>query len=149
MENLNLIRKIAWSYHHTTGVELDDLIQEASLAYIEAMRKYDPERGKISTFVWHTINNHLRNYLKKELEWRGLSTELDGVDQTYTQTHWSESLSEDAIHVAQLLFWSPRTMRTLSVRSVRKQLFLYMTKKKRWSTKRVNQAFRDLRMVFN
>ena len=41
----NLIRKISWSFHYTTGVDYDELYAEASLAYCEAMNDWSPERG--------------------------------------------------------------------------------------------------------
>ena len=51
MKHLNLIRKIAWSFHKTTGLDWDELFQEATLSYLKALKTYDKKRGAITTYV--------------------------------------------------------------------------------------------------
>ena len=70
MKDINLIRKIAWSFHKSTGLDWDDLFQEAALAYLEALQSYDKRKGKLSTHAWHCIVSRLKNYWKKEREWQ-------------------------------------------------------------------------------
>ncbi len=65
MENIDLLRKITWSFHKTTGLEWDDLFQEAALAYLEHLEKYDPNKGKITTYMWPIISSHLKNFVKR------------------------------------------------------------------------------------
>ena len=69
MKDINLIRKIAWSFHKSTGLDWDDLFQEAAIAYLEAMKTYNKRKGKITTHVWCCITSRLKNYLKKEREY--------------------------------------------------------------------------------
>lgn len=67
MENYNLIRKIAWSFHQSTGLDWDDLVQEAYIAYIYAKEHYDPNKKiSLATFVWIHMTNHLKTYYQKE-----------------------------------------------------------------------------------
>ena len=66
MENLKLIQKIARSFSITTGVDFDDLFQEACIAYLEAVKTHDMSRGKLSTHMWYCIHNRLKNYVKEE-----------------------------------------------------------------------------------
>lgn len=67
MENINLVRKIAWDFHHRTNISFEELLSEATLAYLEAERTYDikKERGRRN---WHQtfIKNALINFCKKE-----------------------------------------------------------------------------------
>jgi hypothetical protein len=79
MEDINLIRKVAWSFHETTGLEWNELFQEAALAYLEAKGNYDPKRGKLSTYVWNCIVSRLRTYLKKEQEYHCPLCDIDEV----------------------------------------------------------------------
>lgn len=66
-KDLNLIRKIVWSYTKTMpGLEFDDLFSEACIVYIAAEKRYDPSRGKKSTFMWHAIKNSLNLLIGKE-----------------------------------------------------------------------------------
>lgn len=66
MKHINLLRKIAWSFHQTSKLDFDDLFQEAYLAYDKALKNYDPDKGKLTTFIWYCIHSHLKNYLKEE-----------------------------------------------------------------------------------
>ena len=63
---LDLLRKIAWSFHTTTGVEYDELFGEACLCYCETIKKYDRSKGAVTTFVYQStinwFNVFLRNY---------------------------------------------------------------------------------------
>jgi len=75
--NINLIRKIAWSFHKSTHLEFDDLFQEAAIAYHVALKSYDPAKGKITTFATHCILSHLKNYTRKELKVHGWLEHID------------------------------------------------------------------------
>ena len=68
MQDIGLIQKIAWSFHKTTGLPVDDLIGEASLAYVLNLPNYDPERGKISTYMYPRIRCHLIDYCKDQIQ---------------------------------------------------------------------------------
>jgi len=68
---LNIVRKVVWSYTRSTGLNFDDfdeLCSEAYLAYLEAAPSYDPERGKKSTFIWNVVRNHINSLLKVKKE---------------------------------------------------------------------------------
>jgi RNA polymerase sigma factor (sigma-70 family) len=68
-ENLNMIRKIVWSYVKTNpGLEFDDLMQEACVAYLEASSSYDPTayNTKKTTFTYHVITNRLNTLIRRE-----------------------------------------------------------------------------------
>lgn len=66
MENINLIRKLAWTYHHRSGIEFDELFAEASLAYCEALNSYNENmKCKLSSYAWLVIRNHLVNVCKQ------------------------------------------------------------------------------------
>src|SRR5690606_24956843 len=65
---LNIVRKVVWSYARSTGLDFDELCSEAYLAYLEAAPSYDPERGKKSTFIWRAVQNHINNLLKMKKE---------------------------------------------------------------------------------
>jgi len=68
-QNLNLVRKIVWSYVKSNeGLEFDDLFSEACLAVLENQHRYNPEKGKKTTFTYHIVTNHLNNLLKQKVE---------------------------------------------------------------------------------
>lgn len=49
----SLIHNLAWRYHQTTGIELDELIGWANLKFVECQKGYDPLRSSFGT--WLTI----------------------------------------------------------------------------------------------
>ena len=67
MENLNFLRKIAWSFHRSTNQEWDDLFQDIALIYLEALKDYDPEKGEVIPFVKSRIVNQMRNKWRKAI----------------------------------------------------------------------------------
>ena len=65
---LNIVRKVVWSYALSAGLDPDELCSEAYLAYLEAAPSYDPARGKKSTFIWNVVRNHINSLLKVKKE---------------------------------------------------------------------------------
>lgn len=63
MENMNLIRKVAWSFHRTTGIEYNELFSEAALAYCEAKLTYDPDKSALCTWAYHNMTNALKTFI--------------------------------------------------------------------------------------
>ena len=76
-ENLNLIRKIVYGYvEKYPGLEFDDLFSEAYLACMEAEKKYNPLKGKESSFIWKVANNRLKTLINKEITRSGKNEEI-------------------------------------------------------------------------
>ena len=67
IENINLIRKIAWSFTSTTGIDFEDLFSEAVVSYYEALNDYNASKGKLSVWCWLRMKNNLINYIKQEM----------------------------------------------------------------------------------
>ena len=102
MENVNLIRKIAWSFHKTTGLDYEDLFQEAYLAYVDALKHYNPAKSAITTYMWHCITSRLTNYIKQEDKHRKHLLPLEYADTKSTSINsFFESLTEDAAALAE------------------------------------------------
>ena len=63
-ENLTLSQAVARKFQGQ-GVEKDDLEQVAAMALMQAIERFDPERGlQFSTFALPTIAGSVRNYLR-------------------------------------------------------------------------------------
>lgn len=83
MRNRNLIYKIAWSFHNTTGIDIQELISEATLAYLKSFKKYNKNKGKFSVFIWRCMESALVNFCKQENKYHQFITELNGYDKGY------------------------------------------------------------------
>ena len=75
------------------GVEAEDLRQVAAMALVEALKRFDPERGlRFTTFVTPTITGKVRNYIRDKSQLvrspRGLKEQgmkMDRVNEQLTQ----------------------------------------------------------------
>jgi hypothetical protein len=58
-----LAHKFKFGYHET-----DDMAQEARYECIKALDKYEPEKGKLETFLWTHTKNRLSNLKRNKYE---------------------------------------------------------------------------------
>jgi RNA polymerase sigma factor (sigma-70 family) len=85
VENINLIRKIAWSFHTTTGIDIEELTSEAILAYYSAIPKYNPEKNtKLITYAYYAIRSALVDFCKNE--YLNKHNDLEGLDIAYEKS---------------------------------------------------------------
>ncbi len=78
IEDINLIRKLAWSYTRThPEMEFDELFSEACLACLEATPRYDPSKARKSTYYYHVARSHLNNLVKRESRRRFREASVD------------------------------------------------------------------------
>jgi RNA polymerase sigma factor (sigma-70 family) len=78
--HLSLIKKIAWNYHASTGLDFDDLFSAASLAYVRAVATYDETKGaSLNTWIWRAMENQLRNELKSVRKHRAVSATIASI----------------------------------------------------------------------
>ncbi len=147
MKDLDLIRKIAWSFHTTTNIDIKDLIQEASYAYLKAMQNYDPNRGKASVFVWYAMRNHLNNYIK-DFQCNYISFEDHKLDIAYSTNFLFESLSKEAQTIAELILSSPKPFITTTPEEAKKRVEKVLVKKG-WDIKKIWIGINDLKLAFS
>ncbi len=150
MENINLIRKIAWSFHRTTGLEWDDLFQEAALAYLEALRTYNPEKGRITTYMWWCITSRLKDYLREERKYKQPICSIEDVDVDYPTacTPLFESLSNDAQLITDIIQATPKKFIALTPQLAKRRV-IKITIRKGWSRTRVWRSIQELKLALN
>jgi len=54
-QNMPLVISIANSFKPKNSTELNDLIDAGRIGLWKALRKYDPDKGKLSTYSWRPI----------------------------------------------------------------------------------------------
>lgn len=156
---LNIVRKVVWSYTRTTGLDFDELCSEAYLAYLEAAPSYDPSRGKKTTFVWNVVRNHINNLLKTKkevpvdkeaidmlIEERD---ELDPEQAILAEESWRElfeSLSPDAKMIFSLLNSNEVYINTDKPREAR-GIIARELKARGWPEKKIWATFREIKQV--
>lgn len=151
LENEGMLWKLARVFHFASGVEIDDLFQEASIAYLKALETHDPNKGKITTHAWWVISNHLKNYIKEErkhsfstCEW----TEEVEEEYVYTPSNYLENLPEDAYEVAKIVLRSPILYITRTQDDVVSRLKNVM-EQHGWPRSKTVDAINVLRLIYS
>ena len=142
----NLIKRIAHSFANTTGLDYKDLYQEATLAYLEAMRTYDPERGAPSTHLWHCVSNHLKNYIKNQPQIESIP--IEEIEQGTDVAPFWEKLSKDALGIASVVLAYPLPFLELGKSGSPKKIKEIMTEKG-WGKKKIQRGISELQTIFS
>ena len=158
-EQLNIVRKVVWSYARSTGLDFDELCSEAYLAYLEAAPSYDPSRGKKTTFVWNVVRNRINNLLKMKKEVPVDKETIDmlieerdelGPEQVIlAEESWRElfeSLSPDAKMIFSLLNSSEVYINTDKPREAR-GIIARELKARGWPENKIWATFREIKQV--
>ena len=150
MKNINLIRKIAWSFHRTTGYDWDDLFQEASLAYCEALKTYDPKKSKLSTYMWWCISSHLKTFVKGQCKKTDFIDSIEDVyaDKPVANTSFLDSLGREARDIADVILSSPAEFDALDPRKALKKV-VNKLRGKHWSAQKITRGVNELKLVLN
>lgn len=139
---------MAWSFHNSTGLEWDDLFQEAALAYFEALKMYDPARGQVTTFVWGWIEVRLKNYRNEELKHRATyGLEAAQNECTNPAPYW-QALTKDAQEVAHVVLASPKAFVCLNRQEAEARVQNVFTNRG-WPLKRINMALLNLMLALS
>lgn len=63
--HMPLVRRLARTYHQRSGVELDDLVQVASVGLLRAFRRFDPTMGcAFEAYASTVITGEIMHYLR-------------------------------------------------------------------------------------
>mgnify|MGYP001302788555 FL=1 len=157
MEHINLIRKIAWSFHDSTGLDWDDLFQEAAYHYLRALKSYDPSKKvSLSTYVWNFVKNELILYIRKE-KMQGMTPVKEPSSMLplesaktldYSPRPYWESLSQEAQNAANEIIQHPEEFSCLDPLNAR--LYLrYKLINNNWTVKNVRNAIKELKAVYS
>ena len=84
-----MIRKVSRNYFITRGVDHEDFVQEASLAFIKAIQRYSPDKGsQFSTFAYQCMDNRLRDIVRSN---HSLNNENFNNAQSITELNGKQS----------------------------------------------------------
>lgn len=150
-ENINLIRKIAWSFHTTTGVDWEELFSEACLAFVLSIRSYNPKQGSLSTHLQTCITNHLIDFTRR---YHDITPSSDLIDEDVIDYQTSEvdtsffynfnSLSEEAKYICDMILSSPEEFLEESKKLARRHI-IDKLRKEGWSWPKIWKSFREIK----
>lgn len=77
-----------WKYNKR--LDIDDCVQEAMLAALDAVERWDPKKGAFSTWVQLCIGSHLKDYAKKSAKHIDQKTEYEEWEHPVERDHEGE-----------------------------------------------------------
>lgn len=128
-----LLQSIAWSFHRTTGIDIDELIGEANIAFVHSFHSYQKNRAeKQSTFIQKTVSNHLTNYINKQARTCKSMEELtdvnmprtNGIDHALLFRETLAELSNEAQKIVHFICAVPEP-RKVSTGTIKKEMYGY------------------------
>lgn len=148
-----MLWRIAWSYHRTTGMDVEDLKSEANIAFLEACKTHDAEKAKLSTWIWKYVTTHLNAYIKSK---GGVFCSLDEnipdprnlAEEREDFSNIVSSMSEEAQQVVQIVLDAPGEFFELSSRFARGILFRKL-RRMGWSWASIWDVFREIKNTLN
>jgi hypothetical protein len=155
ISNVNLIRKIAWSFHKTTGIEWEELFSEALFKYVLLLKEYDLEedssKGKISTYIWTSISNGLKSYIEQKGKIYQPLEHIDNIDEldwnNYNSSPFWEGLTEEAQGVARLVIKYSEHFVCLTPEQVEQRIY-YILIRMGWKKEKILSGINNLKQVY-
>jgi RNA polymerase sigma factor (sigma-70 family) len=149
IKDIDLIRKIVWSFHKSTRKSFDDLFQEGYIGYMHAIKTYDPDKSSFSTHAWNCISCKILDYLKKEKRITNHVEIVDDLlkyDSCHTPSTFLENLPQESIDIAMLIFMRPKPFVTKTKQKARQQVYT-MLKNDNWSKEKIKFGINCLTQV--
>lgn len=150
VKHLNLIRKIAWSFHRTTGLEWDELFAEASYAYCCAIRAYDEDKGNLIKWLSGFLNKHLISFVEKEMRDKFLSLDESWIDRPYNPTPFFEifdAMTKDVQEIATMVLLDPYVYLEVSPKIARGIICRNLVREKQWTWTRAWAGMRNIKIA--
>ncbi len=149
----NMIYKIAWSFHKTTGIDFKELESESNWLFVRAAGKWDGRRkkAKFSTYLYRVLTNGLIRFVNKwgkfhppEEVIESYEILIKGCDK---ETRILSKLSDEGKEVAQMLLNIPsETLEIISPRKIRGDLRREL-RFQGWSFPLINKTISEIREV--
>jgi DNA-directed RNA polymerase specialized sigma subunit len=159
----NLIFDTTWKVQRTFGGDIDDLMGQANLLFIQAFDSYDETKAKLTTWIASYITTGLRLYLTKERKQKYIIVDFREIEiaqapNTFCITELIDEMEQDVHIIVQLFLETPKDviisfldednhMRHLQghlKRRIKNRL-----RQMQWNVKRIKKAFEEIKTIIN
>jgi len=145
LKDLNLIRKIAWSFHQTTGVDYQELFSEAAVTYCNLLKEdYQIEKSKFSYWAWLRMEQSLINFIKKEKQYsyRKNIPDISWLPEPFSE--FFEELPEECKELAQIVLDHSDEFFNIKPKFARGQI-VEILRSEGWTWERIWDSIREMK----
>jgi len=147
-----LICKIAWRFANAYNADLEEVQAEASLIFLNAMKTYDEEKGRLSTYLTLRITWGLIGYFEKQKKQTAVYSvasfeDIEDLTSNLSVIDILDEVGEDAKTLIDLVLETPVDFMN-AIRPNRKNLRASMrrhaTKILGWTTRHYKETFEEV-----
>lgn len=160
MENLNLIREAAWSFHKTTGIDWEELFSEGCLAWVRAEKeqqcikwreKTEENSGSKTTWLFIAVRNQLADFCRSEAKQNNIRTSsLSYEPSPFHSLAFKELFegSEELKTVYKLIVEAPENFAGLPPKLARGEVYRKL-REMGWPWSKIWDCFRETKSILN
>lgn len=149
--HMDLIKRIAWGFHKTTGIDYSELTAQAGYAYCKALQSYNPEKGKLKTWLCQCIKHSLINYTKEEKKFK-CHVDLEYCFATQTTKFFFEfydELTDDCKYVVDMILKDPYQYLATPAGLVQSLIKINLFRETNWLPRRITGTINQLKLILN
>jgi len=151
-----LIKKIAFSWSQTTGIDSDEFISEANEEFVLSSGRFDETRGvKFSTYLYKNVNLRCKTLwikrMKNSNRFVCVDEKTSGTETIEKQIRvkeWSKTLSKESQFIIGIIFETPRAIIDLSLKNnkpkLTKKLIQEYLRSVGWNWKDIRSSFKEI-----
>ncbi len=163
----NMLRKLAWSFNRTTGLPFEDLLSSAYLAFCHSLKTYNPDKGKFSTYLYHTARTRLVDHCNVSHYWKEdmsgyqpqapdlLEAQLK-LNPNYQDPESAaifkdsiENLSSEAQEICKMIFESPQEFLVVNKPKLSRGRVKEVLREMGWSWSQIWSGFREIKTALS
>ena len=147
MTEMNLIRRIAWSYSYTTGLDINDLFSVAAIGYTKALNTFNSEKSCFSTWAWINMRQELNNHLAgmRSDPHAPRDYEEVGPEEVTSFKEMLNSMGKEAREVCEIVFETPHEFIIQGRPKLSQGRLRDALRERGWSWPRIRKGMREVK----
>ena len=153
-KNINLVKRMASSFHNTTGIDYQELVNEATLAYLEAQQIYTRARNlTLNSFAYGVMRNQLINYCKNQKKVEFIDMQEHDFPCMYTNStpffELMDSLPKKCQVLVEIILENKEAFIGLTGKESRAKLREMVREQQGWPHQDIFDAIREIKIFLN
>jgi DNA-directed RNA polymerase specialized sigma24 family protein len=168
---IGMMKRLAYSFHSTTGLPFDELLSSAFLAFAHCRQTYDPNKAAFSTYLYHAAKTRMIDFCHSAYHINledpnmkrqpsspylyeaamALSHQTNHQDPEYLCMFKDslKNMSEEAQQVCEMIFESPAEFLAQSKPKLSRGVVYRKLREKGWSWSKIWNSFREIKSTLN
>ena len=151
MKNINTVRKLAWQFHKSSGLDFQELMSEGTLAYYEALKAYDKNykwKSNKNTLIYVHVFNKLILFIRYEKRYVYDGFIIDRSSHPTPFFEIEEQFDKDGKEIIQLILSNKHAFAGIPGKYARGKL-IEMLRQQGWSWSKIWDSIRNIKFILN